>query len=186
MPELTPKLGIKKPLGNETVSRAAFNENWDIIDQNAASQADLAAHLADKAHIGINPVCRVKNSANQSVSSGVVFTASWDSDILDNNNIHDTATNNSRLTCKTPGVYLIMGSVNFASSTSGIRVAYIRKNGTSTVKQETAQPIGETHVGIFDIQMLSANDYVELQAYQNSGNELDMLSNSFFSMVMIA
>lgn len=35
MPELTPKLGIKKPLGNETVSRAAFNENWDIIDANA-------------------------------------------------------------------------------------------------------------------------------------------------------
>jgi len=35
MPELTPKLGIKKPLGNETVSRAAFNENWDIIDQKA-------------------------------------------------------------------------------------------------------------------------------------------------------
>ncbi|MBO8158818.1 right-handed parallel beta-helix repeat-containing protein [Thermosyntropha sp.] len=34
MPELTPKLGIKKPLGNETVSRASFNENWDIIDQN--------------------------------------------------------------------------------------------------------------------------------------------------------
>ncbi|GAW29773.1 hypothetical protein ULO1_23430, partial [Carboxydocella sp. ULO1] len=32
MPTLTPKLGIKKPLGNETVSRAAFNENWDIID----------------------------------------------------------------------------------------------------------------------------------------------------------
>ncbi|WKV08210.1 hypothetical protein Q2T46_11795 [Thermoanaerobacterium sp. CMT5567-10] len=35
MPELTTKLGIKKPLGNETVSRAAFNENWDIIDANA-------------------------------------------------------------------------------------------------------------------------------------------------------
>ncbi|AYO30795.1 hypothetical protein D2962_09395 [Biomaibacter acetigenes] len=35
MPELTPKLGIKKPLGNETVSRAAFNENYDIIDANA-------------------------------------------------------------------------------------------------------------------------------------------------------
>ncbi len=47
MPEQTPKLGIKKPLGNETVSRAAFNENYDIIDQNAASQADLDAHLAE-------------------------------------------------------------------------------------------------------------------------------------------
>lgn len=41
MPELTPKLGIKKPLGNERVSRASFNENWDIIDQNAASQEQV-------------------------------------------------------------------------------------------------------------------------------------------------
>lgn len=36
MPEITPNLGLKKPLGNETVSRAAYNENLDLIDQNAA------------------------------------------------------------------------------------------------------------------------------------------------------
>lgn len=44
MPNLTPKMGIKKPLGNETVNRATFNENWDIIDENAVSQADFDAH----------------------------------------------------------------------------------------------------------------------------------------------
>ena len=37
MPELTPRLGIKKPLGNENVTRASFNENWDIIDSKAAT-----------------------------------------------------------------------------------------------------------------------------------------------------
>ncbi len=37
MPELTPKLGIKKPLGNETVNRTSFNENWDIIDANVVA-----------------------------------------------------------------------------------------------------------------------------------------------------
>jgi hypothetical protein len=36
MPDLTPNLGIKKPLGNENVSRASFNDNWDIIDAGAA------------------------------------------------------------------------------------------------------------------------------------------------------
>jgi hypothetical protein len=36
MPEVTPNLGLKKPLGNETVSRAAYNENLDLIDQNVA------------------------------------------------------------------------------------------------------------------------------------------------------
>jgi len=52
MPELTPKLGIKKPLGNEAVKRANFNENWDIIDANVVAdkggvpsiQADLDAN----------------------------------------------------------------------------------------------------------------------------------------------
>lgn len=39
MPTPTPKLGIQKPLGNETVSRAAFNQNWDIID--AAAQKNI-------------------------------------------------------------------------------------------------------------------------------------------------
>ncbi|MGE5552818.1 MAG: hypothetical protein ACM3XZ_02705 [Betaproteobacteria bacterium] len=32
MPELTPNIGLKKPLGNETVSRASYNENLDIMD----------------------------------------------------------------------------------------------------------------------------------------------------------
>lgn len=41
MPDLTTKLGLKKPLGNETVSRASYNENLDILDLNAASQARL-------------------------------------------------------------------------------------------------------------------------------------------------
>jgi hypothetical protein len=44
MPESTPKLGLKKPLANETVSRAAHNENLDLIDANAASQSAFDAH----------------------------------------------------------------------------------------------------------------------------------------------
>jgi hypothetical protein len=39
MPELTPNLGIKKPTASENVSRASFNENWDIIDANTVSKA---------------------------------------------------------------------------------------------------------------------------------------------------
>ncbi len=47
MPDVTPRLGLNKPLGNEVVSRAAYNENVDLIDQNAAKASDFAAHLAD-------------------------------------------------------------------------------------------------------------------------------------------
>lgn len=39
MPDITPKLKLKKPLGNETVNRVSYNENLTLIDRNAASQA---------------------------------------------------------------------------------------------------------------------------------------------------
>lgn len=33
MPELTPRLGIEKPTGNEHANRQSINRNWDIIDE---------------------------------------------------------------------------------------------------------------------------------------------------------
>ena len=47
MPDITPRLGLRKPLSNEAVTRAAYNENIDIIDQNTVKTSDLTAHLAD-------------------------------------------------------------------------------------------------------------------------------------------
>ncbi len=47
MPDVTPKLGLKKPLGNETVSRTAYNENLDILDANVAKAEDLETVATD-------------------------------------------------------------------------------------------------------------------------------------------
>lgn len=69
MPDITPKLGLKKPVGTEAVTRAAYNENLDILDSNAADknalaavQQNVAAHLADRAqHI---PYAAATGAAN--------------------------------------------------------------------------------------------------------------------------
>jgi microcystin-dependent protein len=46
MPDLTPTINLKKPLGNETVNRAAYAENLDLIDAAAlVAKNDLQAHL---------------------------------------------------------------------------------------------------------------------------------------------
>ncbi len=47
MPITTPNLGLKKPLGNEVFNRQAYNENLDLMDQNAAKKMVLDTHLAD-------------------------------------------------------------------------------------------------------------------------------------------
>lgn len=55
MPELTPRLGLKKPLGNENVTLASFNENYDILDAGVATKSDLDSHNNAAAAHGATP-----------------------------------------------------------------------------------------------------------------------------------
>ncbi len=65
MPTTTRNLGLKKPLGSETFNRQAYNENLDLMDQNAAKKTDLDEHLAnDVNHI---PYAVATGSANSYV-----------------------------------------------------------------------------------------------------------------------
>lgn len=41
MPETTPRLGLKKPLGTDNVTRASNRENLDIMDAGVALQSDM-------------------------------------------------------------------------------------------------------------------------------------------------
>lgn len=43
MPELTPRIGLKRPLGTDNVTRAAYAENLDIIDAAVVRPQDVPA-----------------------------------------------------------------------------------------------------------------------------------------------
>ncbi|SHK11889.1 hypothetical protein [Desulforamulus aeronauticus] len=58
---ITPNLGLKKPLGNEVFNRQAYNENLDLMDQNAAKKMVLDTHLADYTQ-------QIKTDSKQSVT----------------------------------------------------------------------------------------------------------------------
>jgi hypothetical protein len=47
MPNTTPRLGLKKPLGTEVVDITVLNDNADTLDLNVAKKADLDAHTAN-------------------------------------------------------------------------------------------------------------------------------------------
>lgn len=44
MPETTPRLGLKKPYGYETVKRQGFNDNWDALEQKTALITESNTH----------------------------------------------------------------------------------------------------------------------------------------------
>jgi hypothetical protein len=152
----------------------------NLDDANIASGAAMAL-----SKLAVVPAARVFHSAAQSIASGVNTALAFNSERFDTNVIHDTAVNNSRLVCKTAGVYVIAGQVEWAgSASSGVREVHIRLNGGATLAK---QQVGQEQTS-FAVPMsvateyaLALNDYVELVVFQNTGGAVDVLANGSYS-----
>jgi len=123
---------------------------------------------------------RVTHSVNQSIADNTETALAFDTEIFDTDTIHDNVTNNSRLTCKTAGKYLIIGEAVFASNTTGHRRIVLYLNGTTQFaiqRWDNSQGVGVEMV-VTCLFNLAVNDYVELRVYQNSGGALNALASS--------
>ena len=130
-------------------------------------------------HPGGVIAARVHNSANISLSNSTVTTLTFDSERFDTDTIHSTSTNTGRLTTKTAGKYLISATVQFATNTTGKRTLRLRVNGSTPIADTAITASGDSRdVTITTLWDLAADDYVELQALQDSGGALNVEAES--------
>jgi len=80
------------------------------------------------------PACRVYNGAQINFSTANAWTTitGWDSEQFDTDNMHDPATNPSRITVRTPGLYLFEASLYINGGVGEQRVARIIRNGSAS------------------------------------------------------
>jgi hypothetical protein len=91
---------------------------------------------------------------------------------------HSTSSNTNRLTCKSPGKYIIFGNVVWAGSAAGSRTLYARLNGSQLLDSDSKSNDG-TNVVRMDVSTvyeLSVGDYVELVVFQDSGGGLNVIT----------
>ena len=119
---------------------------------------------------------QVYHNADQSVANSTETALAFNSERFDNDTIHDTSSNNSRLTCKTAGLYLIVANVRWDANTTGGRVLNIRLNGGTKIAESAAAPTPSSVMShnLTTIYQLAVNDYVEVVATQFSGGPLDV------------
>lgn len=143
--------------------------------------------------LAVVPAARVYHSANQSIAFQVEMSVAFNSERFDTDTIHDTVTNNTRLTCKTAGLYLISGSVYFTDGlTNSTSSLTIRLNGAtelaiqSHIDNDTGE--GTRGLNVATPYVLAVNDYVELRAFASmTGGEITKRGNASpeFSMVYL-
>lgn len=125
---------------------------------------------------------RVYHNAAQSIPNNTATTLAFNSERNDTDTIHDTVTNNSRLTCKTAGVYAISGTLEYATNATGERSVAIRLNGTTYIAAAAnSGGISVTQLSCTTQYIMAVNDYIELIAFQDSGGALNVNSTANYS-----
>lgn len=131
-------------------------------------------NLAEQTSVG----CRVYDSSNQSIPDSAQTAINFDGEEYDTDNMHDTVTNNTRITINKTGKYVIWAGVGWAANATGIRQVNITKNGTTVLAtNQTHSPNGINNFNMTQstIADLTAGDYVECIVFQNSGGALNVV-----------
>lgn len=149
-----------------------------------------ATHIGtDKIHIGDNPAARVYHDANQSIANGAETVLAFNTEDYDTDAMHDTVTNNSRITINTAGKYLLVARIPWDTNGTGRRKTIFLKNGTTQIEDFSFQPVtsaGDTTKTVCsDTYSFVANDYIEIQVDQTSGGALNVLSGAAFTAVRV-
>ena len=132
------------------------------------------------AHLN-NPSCRVYHNAYQSIPNATWTWLSFNSERWDTDSIHDTVTNNSRLTCRTAGKYQISLSVVWAANATGQRGVGLRVDGATYIVTDFRMPNSAGILPGFAVSTLwnlAVDSYVELGVYQESGGNLNINSSA--------
>ncbi len=119
---------------------------------------------------------RAVHGSSQTISNNTLTILDYNAEQFDDNDMHDTVTNNSRLTATVAGRYIINTQVRWASNSVGNRIVDILLNGTTLIarNQVPTNTGAATITTLATIWDMALDDYVETRVFQNSGGNLNV------------
>jgi hypothetical protein len=147
-----------------------------------ASDTDIDSNqITDKRVIvlernaGVN--CRVTDAGNQTLTTTTWTDVNFDTEDYDTATFHDTVTNNERLTIPSDGKYSVGYMLQIDNNATGRRGARLMVDATNAIHwEEELSPdatIPAFLSGNVDFEF-TTGQYVTVQAFQNSGGDLDI------------
>lgn len=133
----------------------------------------------------------VKRTTSQAISTATPTAIQFTTERFDTDVIHSNSVNNTRLTCMTSGVYLIIGQIRLDGSTTGLaRTLGINLNSTDTLAFVSHNPPtsgNTTNLVVQTMYEMTPGDYIELVVYHDATGSLNVQASSerspVFSMV---
>jgi len=158
-----------------------------------ANNGVLGSNGSDLIGIGRQASCRATKSVGQAIPTASLVAVAFGAEDYDNGGLHDTVTNNSRITVPTggAGVYLISAGIGWPAfgGTGTITLERIRLNGVTTIADHGhPSTIGATgNQGIVTtVWNAAVGDYFETIVYHENGVDLTIaVATTFFSAALL-
>ena len=170
----------RRRAGRDRVPAASGGQTWTP----APTDAQVLRSVGAVPTWYTNPKARAFHNANHSVTDTVATILPFNSERFDTDAIHDTSTNNSRLTCKTAGTYLIGAQVEWGAGAGSSRRVSIRLNGTTEIANvfDSVNAVSQIkRQEVVTLYELAVNDFVEVEVLQISGGSLNIVAAGNYS-----
>ncbi len=165
----------------ELAAAPAITDELFISDAGTIKRISLTNALAVPVHRG----ALVYDVSDQTITNNTWTAVNFDTEVYDTDTIHDTSTNNTRFTIPT-GITRVRLSANirFTANDTEQRGARFQLNGSDFIGQaeqlvhhpdSTNASMQNISSGVIDCV---ATNYFELEVYQNSSGNLDLLGDS--------
>jgi hypothetical protein len=118
---------------------------------------------------------RVYSDTDLYTEQGVPYLVPFNQERYDTDAIHSESVNLTKLFCRTAGKYQIFANIAFDNNNVGYRSVSIMLNGLTRIAYEVQYNNSTTFytaINISTFYNMNVNDYVEVEAYQNSGGNL--------------
>jgi hypothetical protein len=153
-------LGLARLVYDATTAR------WRVTGSSVAAAAGVTGAVQGSAF----------HNTTQALANATFTALNFNSEDYQVGALHSTSVNNSRITIATTGKYLFIATVCFVPNATGQRIIVGKINGT-TFFDKLDFPTNGTQT--FEAQLskliaLTAGDYVEIFAFQDSGGSLNV------------
>lgn len=151
---------------------------WVAGDVLTAAQLNVDVR-DNVSFLGNPPACRVFHNASISIPNAVETVLPFNSERFDTDAMHDNATNNTRITFTSAGLYLVTLHFEFVSNGVGYRYGALRLGGTVNIAFESKNSesvLSGAGFSIATAYKFTAAQYVTAHVYQNSGAALSVSS----------
>jgi len=177
------KTGRKKAMRKQLKGVLNIKIGLVVIFTVAATLLVFASRTHTITAAGSLPNARIYNTNATAIMSSYTTTLDFTNARWNTSSMFNASTSSSRLTAPTAGIYDISASVNWGANSSGFRELDILYNGVTKIVSSRVPAMSGTSTSqaVSTQYKLNVGDFVEVQVFQNSGSDLNVLRANSYS-----